>query len=285
MSIVTLTTDFGTADEYVGVMKGVILSIAPHARLVDLSHQVPPQDVRRAAFLLYAAVPFFPPDTVHLAVVDPGVGTQRRAVAVSTPLGTFVGPDNGLFWYVLSQTPTWRAVELADPAYRLPLVSHTFHGRDVFAPAAAHLARGVHLERLGPSVGELTALALPRLVVGSSQVEGEVLHADRFGNLISSVGLLRWERDSLVLTPAFGALSSRALRFPAAAARVALGSRVLEGIRRTYAEVRQGEALALVGSEGFLEVAVCQDSAQEVLAAGPGVTVRLEISSGEWTGH
>ena len=143
MTILTLSTDFGTEDEYVGVMKGVILSIAPEVRLVDLSHQIPPQDVRRAAFLLMNAVPYFPPDTVHLAVVDPGVGTERRPLAVRTPAGTFVGPDNGLFSWVLARVPEWGAVEIREPAYRLPLVSSTFHGRDIFAPAAAYLAAGV----------------------------------------------------------------------------------------------------------------------------------------------
>ncbi len=150
MTILTLLTDFGTEDEYVGVMKGVILSIAPEVRLVDLSHQIPPQDVRRAAFLLTSAVPYFPPDTVHLAVVDPGVGTERRPLAVRTPVGTFVGPDNGLFSWVLTRVPEWTAVE---PAYRLPLVSSTFHGRDIFAAGGAHLAAGVPLERLGARGG------------------------------------------------------------------------------------------------------------------------------------
>ncbi len=188
MPIVTLLTDFGLEDEYVGVMKGVILSIAPQVRLVDLTHSVPPQDVRRAALILMNAAPYFPPDTVHLAVVDPGVGTERRPIAVRTGRGTFVGPDNGLFSFVLAEMETWTAVELREPAYRLPLVSTTFHGRDIFAPAAAHLASGVPVEALGPVVNNLATLPLPRLEIGESSLEGEILYADRFGNLVTSIG-------------------------------------------------------------------------------------------------
>lgn len=278
MPILTLLTDFGTEDEYVGVMKGVILSIAPDVRLVDLSHQIPPQDIRRAAFLLMNAVPYFPPDTVHLAVVDPGVGTARRPVAVRTPVGTFVGPDNGLFSWALANVPEWTAVEIREPAYRLPRVSSTFHGRDIFAPAAAYLAAGVPLEKLGPRVEDLVWLPPPRLEVGDLGVEGEILYADRFGNLVTSIGHLEWEGDTLVLVLAFGPGGS-GRRFSAGAAGVVVGSPGLKpralGIRRTYGEVAVGEPLALVGSNGFLEIAVCQGSAVAALGAGPGAPVTL----------
>jgi S-adenosylmethionine hydrolase len=204
MTILTLLTDFGTEDEYVGVMKGIILSIAPDVRLVDLSHQVPPQDIRRAAFLLMNAVPYFPPDTVHLAVVDPGVGTARRPVAVRTPAGTFVGPDNGLFSWVLERVPEWTAVEIREPAYQLPLASSTFQGRDIFAPVAAHLAAGVPLEKLGPRVEDPVWLPPPRLEISDFVAEGEVLYADRFGNLVTSIGYLVRSEDTLALKSAFG---------------------------------------------------------------------------------
>jgi hypothetical protein len=277
MRIVTLTTDFGIADGYVGVMKGVILPIAPDVRLVDLSHHISPQDVCQAAYLLYTVVPFFPPDTVHVVVVDPGVGTQRRAIALWTPLGTFVGPDNGLFTYLLTEVREWRAVELANPAYRLARVSNTFHGRDLFSPAAAHLAAGVPLEDLGPPVTDLVSLPLPRLEVGPDGVAGELLHADRFGNLITSIGRLRWDGGDLVLTPAFRRDPTPPIRFSAAEARVELAGRTVTGIHRTYGEARLGELIALVGSEGFLEIAVRQGSAQEVLGVrrGEGVGVSL----------
>ncbi len=274
MPILTLLTDFGTEDEYVGVMKGVILSIAPHVRLVDLTHQIPPQDVRRAAFLLSNAVPFFPPDTVHLAVVDPGVGTARRPLAVRTPVGTFVGPDNGLFSYVLAEVPHWGAVELRNPAYRLRHVSSTFHGRDIFAPAAAHLAMGAPLEALGPPVTDPQRLPLPYLELGDGWLEGEVLHADRFGNLVTSIGRLRWEGGRLLLVPAFRPNPPR-YALSATAARVVAAGLELPGIRRTYGEVPSGSPLALVGSSGFLEIAVREGSAAEQLGLRVGDRVRL----------
>lgn len=273
MTVVTLTTDFGTADGYVGTMKGVILSIAPQARLIDLSHHIPPQDVRRAALLLASAAPFFPPDTVHLAVVDPGVGTQRRAMALRTPQGTFVGPDNGLFGYVLAEVDEWTAVGLTAPAYRLAHVSDTFHGRDVFAPAAAHLANGVPLERLGPPLRDPLTLPLPRLAVGPRRVTGEVLYADRFGNLVTSVGRLGWEGNALRLMPAFRCAPTP-LRVPATA-RVELGGQTIGAIRHTYGEVGEGDLLALVGSDGFLEIAVRQGSASARLGVGAGAEVAV----------
>ncbi len=276
MRVITLTTDFGTADGYVGVMKGVMLSIAPGVRLVDLSHEVPPQDVRRAAFVLYTAVPFFPPDTVHLAVVDPGVGTDRRAIAVQVPQGFLVGPDNGLFTYVLAEAEEWRAVELRDPAYRLPQVSGTFHGRDIFAPAAAHLARGVPMERLGPPVPDPVLLPLPRLEVREDRLEGEVLYIDRFGNVVTSIGRLRWAGNGLVLDAAFRR-AAPPLRLAAAGAVVKVGGRTIHGVRRTYGEVAVGESLALVGSTGFLEIAVRQGDAARTLGVRPGDPITLHL--------
>ncbi|MCS7179403.1 MAG: SAM-dependent chlorinase/fluorinase [Anaerolineae bacterium] len=276
MPILTLLTDFGTEDEYVGVMKGVILSIAPVVRLVDLCHQIPPQDIRRAALLLSNAVPYFPPDTVHLAVVDPGVGTERRALAIRTPAGTFVGPDNGLFSWVLAEIPEWTAVEIREPAYRLPRVSSTFHGRDVFAPAAAYLAMGLPLERLGPRVEDPVMLPPPRLEIRERALEGEVLYADRFGNLVTSIGRLFRERDRLTLFPAFRPSGPTPARvFPASAARVILAGREVHGIRRTYGEVAVGELLALIGSSGFLEIALRQGSAATTLGVVPGVPIVL----------
>jgi S-adenosylmethionine hydrolase len=283
MPILTLLTDFGTQDEYVGVMKGVILSIAPDVRLVDLSHQIPPQDVRRAAFLLTSAVPYFPPDTVHLAVVDPGVGTERRPLAVRTPAGTFVGPDNGLFSWVLAGVPEWVAVEIREPAYRLPHVSFTFHGRDIFAPAAAYLAAGVPLERLGPRLTDPVRLPSPRLEVRDDAIEGEVLYADRFGNLVTSVGRFSWDGDRLQLAPAFRPMSGE-VTIGATAARVALAGAELRGIRRTYGEVAVGEPLALVGSSGFLEIAVRQGNAAATLDAVPGTPVTLWVCTAETQG-
>jgi S-adenosylmethionine hydrolase len=208
-----------------------------------------------------------------LVVVDPGVGTERRAIALRTPEGSFVGPDNGVFTYVLAEAETWTAVELTNAEYHLPGVSDTFHGRDLFAPAAAHLAAGVPLEELGRSLTNLSLLPLPRLTVSRNRVEGEVLHADRFGNLITSVGRLWWQEDHLVLVPAFGQRSAPAAEFPASTARVELAERTLTGVHRTYGAVPMGRSLALVGSSGFLEIGVRQGSAAEELGACRGEPV------------
>lgn len=274
--MITLTTDFGLADGYVGVMKGVLLSIAPTAQLVDLTHELPAQDVRRAAFVLCAAAPFFPPGTVHLAVVDPGVGTSRRALALRAAGALWVGPDNGLFSYVLAESDAWEAVELSKPAYRLTPMSNTFHGRDLFAPAAAHLAMGVPLAAFGPPVVDPVLLPLPGLAVEASGLEGEVLHADRFGNLVTSIGRLSWEGEALRLRPAFrrGAADCS---FCAASACVEVAGQKLHGIHRTYSAVASGKALALVGSSGFLEIAVRQGSAEQSLSARPGERVWVGV--------
>jgi len=292
ISLVTLTTDFGTADGYVGTMKGVILSIAPDARLVDISHEIAPQNVRQAAYVLYAAYPFFPPHAVHLVVVDPGVGSARRPIALRTPTGYFVGPDNGVFSYVMACEPVEALVELSDPRYRLAEVSHTFHGRDVFAPAAAHLAAGLSIMALGPPVRDPITFPPPRLEVAPGGVTGEVLHADHFGNVITSIGQLVWSGDELLLEPAFQGARGRIqeaggkrqeawdggqVRFKASEVAVVVGGREIAGVHRAYAEAEPGEALALVGSDAHLEIAVREGSAARrlELRSGDAVVLRL----------
>ncbi len=274
--LVTLTTDFGTADGYVGTMKGVILSIAPDARLVDISHEIAPQNVRQAAYVLYTAYPFFPPRAVHLVVVDPGVGSTRRPIALRTPAGCFVGPDNGVFSYVMAREPVEALVELSDPCYRLSQVSHTFHGRDIFAPAAAHLAAGVPITALGPPVHDAVTFPSPRLEVASDTISGEVLHADRFGNVITSIGQLLWSGDDLLLEPLFREVEGGGrVRFGAGETVVTVAGREIAGIYRTYAKVEPGAVLALVGSEGFVEIAVREGSAARRLGLRQGDPVML----------
>jgi S-adenosylmethionine hydrolase len=291
--LVTLTTDFGTADGYVGAMKGVILNIAPDARLVDVSHEIAPQSVRQAAYVLYTFYPFFPSHTVHLVVVDPGVGSTRRPIALRTPTGTFVGPDNGVFSYVMARELVQALVELSDPRYRLRHVSHTFRGRDVFAPAAAHLAIGVPIAALGPPVQDPVTFPPPRLEVTPDGVVGEVLHADRFGNVVTSVGHLVWSGDELSFEPAFQeagvtgqmrftgksqeAPPQAAGFFTAADAVVAVAGQEIAGVHRTYAEVERGEILALVGSGGHLEIAVREGSAAQRMGLRPGDKVVLRL--------
>ncbi len=276
--LVTLTTDFGTADGYVGTMKGVILSIAPDAQLVDISHEIAPQNVRQAAYVLYTAYPFFPPHTVHLVVVDPGVGSARRPIALRTPAGYFVGPDNGVFSYVMAREPVEALVELRDPRYRLPQVSHTFHGRDVFAPAAAHLAAGVPITALGPPVLDPVTFPPPCLEITPEGITGEVLHADRFGNVITSIGRLVWSEDELSFEPAFRKAGGGGwARFKAGEAAIVVAGREIAGVHHTYAEVAPGDVLALVGSEGHLEIAVREGSAARRLGLRSGDRVVLRL--------
>jgi S-adenosylmethionine hydrolase len=259
---------------------------------VDLAHEIAPQNVRQAAYVLYTAYPFFPPGTIHLAVVDPGVGGARRPIALRTPAGYFVAPDNGLLSYVLACEPAEVLVELADPRYRLPQVSHTFHGRDVFAPAAAHLAAGVPLAALGPPIANPVTFPPPRLEVGPGRITGEVLHADRFGNVITSIGRLEWRGEELLLEPAFQGVGIRdqgsgngrlwtrrgqgkaeggaGVRIRADEAVVVVAGQEIVSVRHTYAEAPPGEMLALVGSDGHLEIAVREGSAAHALGLRPG---------------
>jgi S-adenosylmethionine hydrolase len=275
LPLITLTTDFGLADAYVGSMKGVILGIIPDVRLVDVTHQISPQDVRQTAYVLYTLYRFFPPHTVHLVVVDPGVGGARRAIAVRTAQGSFVGPDNGVFSYVMADQPVEAIVELTNPRYRCPQPSQTFHGRDIFAPAAAHLAAGVPIDQFGPSVVDPVTLPLPRLRVSPGGVSGEVLHIDRFGNAITSIGRLVWEEERLALEPAFGQIDVEAVRFRAHRVSVRAGGQEVQGVRRTYAEVVPGDALALVGSAGHLEIAVREGNGARELGLQLGDPVEL----------
>lgn len=249
--IVTLLTDFGSRDHYVGVMKGVILARAPLVQIVDLCHEIPPQDVHAAGVLLAASYPFFPSSTIHLAVVDPGVGTDRRALAVETPAGLFVGPDNGLFSYVLDEQPGARLVELREQRYWLPEVSQTFHGRDVFAPVAAALAVGVPLAALGPPVLDPIRLALPEVqVLPDGSRRGTVVHVDRFGNLITNLRPADLEPGPVV---------------------VEIAGRTIAGLSTHYVA---GPALAaLIGSTGRLEVVIAGGNAAALLGVGVGAAV------------
>jgi S-adenosylmethionine hydrolase len=238
-------------------MKGVILSLCPSVRLVDLTHEVPAHDVQGGRLALEAAVPFFPAGTVHLAVVDPGVGTARRAIAVRRGQCYLVGPDNGLLSFALEEAG-WTAVGIAAPEYRLPEVSRTFHGRDVFAPAAAHLAAGVALERLGPPVADPVRLPRPPCHLEGRELIGEVLGADRFGNLLTSIPATR-----LGEIPGDG---------PPV---LEVAGRLVSGPVEAYAEGREGEAAFIVGSTGRLEIFVRGGSARDRVGVGRGAVVRV----------
>ncbi len=260
MPIITLTTDLGLSDGYVGAMKGVILSIAPDAQLVDISHQIAPQDIRQAAYVLHDAAGYFPAGAIHVAVVDPGVGSVRRALVLRTSQAFFVGPDNGVFTLFLADAPDAECYALENPAFMLSRVSATFHGRDVFAPAAAHLARGVPPADFGPRVYDPVTFAVPRPV---EQTGGRwlahVLYADHFGNLITSL-----TRDTLD-----GATSAEISIGPRRITR-----RILR-IVRTYADAAPGELVALFGSSNHLEISVVNGNAAQTLGLGPDAPLTL----------
>ncbi len=273
MVLISLTTDFGLRDHYVGVMKGVIAEIAPDAKLVDVTHEIPPQDLRAAAYVLWSSLPYFPADSVHLVVVDPGVGSARRAIASQTAWGVLVAPDNGVCSYVWAAAPPILTVELDNPHYRRAAVSHTFHGRDIFAPAAAYLASGTPLAELGRPVQAPVRLPTPAISVGEVEICGEVIYVDHFGNAVTSIGRLVWDGAMVHLDPAFGEAGRRIVAVGRVTVRAA--GRDLGPIRRTYSETSPGEPLALVGSEGMLEIAVNQGSGAQVLELQPGDPVEV----------
>ena len=256
-AIITLTTDFGTRDPFVGIMKGVILAIHPTVHLVDLTHEIALHDILEGALALEAAAPFFPPGTVHLAVVDPGVGTERRALALAAGGWQFVGPDNGLFTFLLAE-PGWSAVSLENPAYALPVISRTFHGRDRFAPAAAHLSRGVPFDSLGPPITDPARIRWPAARREGEWLVGEVIHVDRFGNLVTSV---RAEEVELLGPPD--------------AVSVEVAGRRIPGLSRSYADCAPGEPGAIVGSSGRLEIFLREAGARAALSVERGAPVRL----------
>lgn len=264
--VIGLLTDFGLRDGYVGVMKAVMLGIAPDARFVDLSHEVAPQDIEDGAWILGMAWRSFPEGSVLLCVVDPGVGSARRAVAVETHGRVFVGPDNGLFTYPLSADPDdgapTRCVELDDPRYHLPSPSATFHGRDIFAPSAAHLAAGVPVEALGSTVDPRTLVRLPIELAAKRRgdaVVGRVAHIDHYGNLITNIG---------------PALAELALREPASS--VSLAGRAVSARASHFAAGPVGEPFFLRDSSGALAVVLRDGSAASALDVrrGDEVTVR-----------
>lgn len=255
--IITLTTDFGTSDSYVPAMKGVILGICREATLVDICHEVEPQAIRQAAYLLSTAIPYFPPDTVHLVVVDPGVGSERWPIAVRTGRASYVAPDNGVLSLVLDREPAQMAVHLNEPSYHLPEVSATFHGRDIFAPAAAHLARGTNPAQMGRPFSPSRLVTLPGPVSipqRSGSWQGEILHIDHFGNLVTSFQISGLQRR-LALT---------------------VGGQRIEPLHRTFADVDPGQTLIYKGSGGYLEIAVREGNAAAELGIRVGDPVQVE---------
>ena len=269
---VVLTTDFGLTDPYAGVMKGVVLSINPAATLIDLTHHIQPQNIRQGSFVLAASHRFFPPNSIHVAVVDPGVGTYRMAVLLVTPNASFLAPDNGLLSGVLGNylatpspdsgrvpmPPSLTAYQLTNSEYWLHPVSNTFHGRDIFSPVAAHLSLGIPPEAFGQPLQDLAWLPMPTPTRDNDGLIGEVIYADNYGNLVTNIPLEELANGTEII--------------------VEIKGRKLHGLSKTFqspASSGDGGLLALGGSLGYLEVAVQNGNAATLLNAGPGETVRV----------
>jgi S-adenosylmethionine hydrolase len=257
--LITLLTDFGAADYFVGAMKGVILSINPNARVVDITHEIPPQDIAAGAFNLLAAYKSFPAQTIHVAVVDPGVGSARRPILVTAGNQFFVGPDNGIFSYIIGREPDARVFHLTNERYFQPVVSATFHGRDLFAPVAAALSTGVKVESLGVETDDYARLEpLTPEKLKNGNVRARIIHIDRFGNCITNLT----PEELMPETIAKGA-------------RLNVNGKTIKTFRRFFAEQgRSKERLfAVWGSSGFLEIAAMNQSAAKMLKARRGQTV------------
>jgi S-adenosylmethionine hydrolase len=242
-------------------MKGVMLEVCPSATIVDVSHSVEPHSIAEAAFLLRSVYPYFPQGTIHCAVVDPGVGTDRKPIAIQSKQGFLVGPDNGIFTHVALEDElvesdgsllSGGAVELVSPEFRRPQVSQTFHGRDIFAPAAAHLASGAPLRKLGPALKEIQLLDLPPPKRAANGVQGGVIHVDHFGNVTTNIGGEMIDQH----------------------ARVAVGEVEIEGLSQSYQEK---EIVAIIGSSGLLEVAVRNGNASRRLGLHVGDLVHVSL--------
>jgi hypothetical protein len=282
MRPIALLTDFGTQDIYVGVMKGVMRSICPDVQFMDLTHGINPQSVREGAIALRNAYRYFAAGTIFLCVVDPGVGSKRRPIVVKAGGYYFVAPDNGLLTYTLAAIGgSPQVVALENPRYRLPEISSTFHGRDVFAPAAAYLARGVEMTQFGSEIRDMTKLPLPQLTIEAQRITGEVTYIDHYGNLLTSIGILRRADDEfLTLEPLGQPFTPRIL---AEQAQIRVHSETLYGIHKAYYEVERGAALAQVDSHGYLEIAVNQGNAAAKFGATIGDTVEVLIHNNRET--
>jgi S-adenosylmethionine hydrolase len=259
--VVALLTDFGLRDHYVGAMKGVMLGICPDVSLVDISHDVPPHDVLAAALELAAVWPYFPAGTIFLTVVDPGVGSTRRGIAVDAGGYRFIAPDNGVLTPILDAHPPARVVELTEPMYARATISRTFEGRDRFSPAAAWLATGVDVAALGRPAGDIVRIDLPRPSITVDAIAGCIVRIDRFGNLITNIDRRAFD------TPAF------------VSPRIQVGPHQVDAVVSTYSDIAAGGIAALFGSTDHLEIAARGASAADALHLGRGAVVHISRSA------
>jgi hypothetical protein len=255
--VVTLTTDFGTQDGFVAQMKGVILQINPATRLIDVTHEIEPYSVLHAALVLKGVSRYFPAGTIHVAVVDPGVGSDRRGMALKAGDQLYVGPDNGLFSLVLAAHDSWEARHIQNAEYTLPNPHPTFHGRDIFAPVAANLSAGKSLASVGTRIHDPVTLPMASPVITDRGVEGQVIHIDRFGNLPANI-----EQRML----------------PASVVSIETARVKISRLNRYFGEVGVGQPVALINSFGLLEIAVNRGNAARDLGAAIGTGVRVEFA-------
>lgn len=252
--IVTLLTDFGAKDAYVGAMKGAILEICPEAIIIDISHEVARHNVLEGAFILSQASPYFPEGSVHLAVVDPGVGTERRRIIVKGSRSLYVGPDNGVLSLAAEKEGVVKVFEIKNEKFMLPHPSRTFEGRDIFAPTAAYLARGVDIEEFGPEIKGFTGFSIPKPEKWSKKLRGEIIHTDNFGNITTNIpeDMFGEFAEGKSIKVSIGKISKNC------------------PLCRAYGEVSAGSPLIIPGSSGFIEVAVNQGSAEKLFKARVG---------------
>jgi len=261
--IITLTTDFGLADPYVAEIKAVILGINSIVEIVDISHQIEKFNIRMGAYVLAAAAPYFPKGTIHVAVIDPGVGTKRKPILVETENGFFIGPDNGVLALAAKKQGIKHVYEIANPKYMLPKVSTTFHGRDIFAPAAAHLSKGILPSEFGPEIHRIIKPKFARISRKDSMLIGEIIHVDSFGNIVTNFTAKELESA--------GVKEDMKLK---------IGNIVLRlRLCKAYAEVPVKKPLAIIGSHDFLEISVNQGNAAETFRAKVGDKIILYRSS------
>jgi S-adenosylmethionine hydrolase len=257
--LITLTTDFGLQDHYVSAMKAVMLGISPNARFVDVSHEIPAQDIMAGAWVVRNSAFLYPPGTVHLVVVDPGVGTSRHAVALKIKDQYFVGPDNGIFSLFFDEFE-YEAYKLNNSAYWRESISNTFHGRDIFAPVAAHLSNGVSLEEVGEPIEELVTYHWAVPIADRDGLQGWVVHIDRFGNLITNIS------HDLIKDH----LKKRSVK-------IYVGNTMLEKIVTTFGDVEEGEPAAFIGSSGMLEIGINKGNASRMLSVDKGAQISIVL--------
>lgn len=270
--IIALITDFGTSDPYVGIMKGILAGISPETRLIDLTHHIPPGNIQRGAFVLWQSSLDLPQGTIFLAVVDPGVGTERKAICLVCDGQRFIGPDNGLFSYLL-YGKEYQAWELSNPAYQLSSPGTTFHGRDIFAPAAAYAANGIWGDKFGNAVKSIQCLPEPRLVKKGNSLSGEVISTDMFGNLFTSLGRFQ-STDSWDLILGSWINHTNCKIKDRTHVEIILKDKTLSLVK-TFAMVPEGTCAGLIGSTGLLEIVCNQGSAAKLLSIKRGDAVVL----------